>query len=118
MSRRGQVLVEHLLSLLLIVLPLGLGAGHWAALEFGRCRCALSAFQDARRMLVSDDRKIDHRVACPGGGEERVVLKPLRDLDRGGEGLALSDWIGEARSLWEELSFFSSPSRDADSGSP
>jgi hypothetical protein len=118
MNRNGQVLIENLLSLGLIVLPLGLGAGHWAMLEYQRCRCALVAFQEARQMLIANDARVDHRVQCSQGVEERIVLKPLRDLDRGGDGLELSDWIREARSLWEELSSFSSPSPGADSGSP
>lgn len=117
-NRGGQVLIEHLLVLFLFLLPLAFGAGRWVALEYQRSRCALFAFQEARKDLIRTDARIDRREPCPGGGTERVTLRPLRDLDRGPDGLDLSDLIKEASSLWEELSFFWSPSQESDSGSP
>jgi len=116
MNRSGQILIEHLLSLFFILTPLGVGAGLWAKEEYLRSRCALAAFQEARRQLILQDSRIDWKQSCGDRVQERVVLIPLKDLDRGSSGLGLSDWIQEVRSLWEQGSSFSSRSPESDSG--
>jgi hypothetical protein len=112
MNRKGQVLIEHLIVLLTLILPLTAGIIRWGMLEYRRTRCAHAAFQQARRMLILEDRETKVVLACESGISESIRLAPLRDLQSPDPALSIRGWVGQASSLWEDLSRYSSSSSE------
>ncbi len=82
MNQKGQVLVEHSLVLLLILLPLGIGGMHWGMLELKRAQCSHRAWVRARSLLISENRTIQHTENCDSGITEKVELLELESPDR------------------------------------
>jgi hypothetical protein len=112
MNRRGQVLIEHSIVLLTMVLPLSLGIIRWGAIEYQRTRCAHAAFQEARRRLILEDRGIRVDLECGSGVSETIQLQPLREIESQDPLLSIQGWVERASLLWAELSRFSSSSSE------
>ncbi len=82
MNQKGQMLIEHSLVLLLILLPLGIGGMHWGVLELKRARCSHLAWTRARSLLITENRTIQHTEDCGSGIIEKVKLLELESPDR------------------------------------
>lgn len=108
MNRKGQILIEHSIVLLVLILPLIAGILHWGGLEYQRARCARLAFLEARARLIQENRPVKVEIICRKGVTETVSLSPLRDLESPDPLSPFQGWVGRASSLWGELSRSSS----------
>jgi hypothetical protein len=114
-SRLGQVLIEHLMVLGLILAPLFTLGLQWGFLESEKARCALRAFLDARTRLILENREVAVKLECANGIREQIRLKAL-------DSIAVQDppvpeqEIKRALSLWAPLWSSSPSSQGPDSG--
>lgn|GEM_PF-5254321 len=114
LGRKGQVLIEHALVLLTLILPLSMGVGLWGSREYLRTRCAHTAFLQARSRLIQEDQWVKVTLDCGSGIREELSLSPLRELESRDPLSDLPSWVSRASSLWGELShYWSSPSEPA-----
>jgi len=112
MNQRGQVLIEHSIDLLVLVLPLTLGILRWGALEYQRTRCAHAAFLEARKKLIQENNPVEVRLACGRDITESIRLTPLREIESPDPLFSLKGLVARASSLWGELSHLSSSSSE------
>lgn len=116
MNTRGQILIEHALVLLFLILPLMAGVIRWGTLEYHRTRCAYAGFLEARSRLIRENQAVTLNLNCGFGVSESITLVPLHEIESPDPLPSLSGWVSKASSLWEELSHFSSSSSEQDSG--
>ncbi len=117
MKNQGQVLIEHLIVLSLVLTPLfSLGVRH-GVLEFRRAKCALLAFRSARARLIQENTAIRQTLRCGDGIEETIALAPLTRLLDSKSKHPFDSAAGEASRCWERLLPSLRFSPDSDSGS-
>ena len=82
MNPKGQVLLEQLLVLFLIIIPVLIGVGAWGTLEYQRVRCAYRCFTEARQQLIRLNAPVQWTIQCGPRISETISLKPLSALER------------------------------------
>jgi len=116
MKRRlsGQVMIEFLVGIAIVVLPLSLLLCSWFYTQQKKTECALQVFRQARIQLLRTKHSVDRRLTC-GPIQERIRLSSLEELDHDKGALGLGDLINQVSQLSEQLSSFSrsAPGRDS-----
>lgn len=105
-DRSGQVMIEFILGIVIVLLPLSFLLGFWFYIQEKKTQCALIVFQQARIQLLRTHASVDHSLRC-GPTFEHIHLSSLEDLDQNKGGLGIQDLLDEVSQLSERLSQFS-----------